>query len=510
MRNTLPSLSAALLAASLCAAEASQPTAQTGRIKGFVLKDIDRELDLKRSPRAAGVTVRFQPLSGMVPARGPRTPRDYQDDMPAWPAGPWDSAAWRPPASPRSVAVRTAADGSFEFDTLPPGRGRVLIEDGSRDGERIVLFRDVEVQAGKTQEVWLIQRRLTATGRITRSGRPGAGLRVKILTHGSQSSANSGLTREDGTFAVPLMGDSESARVTIETVEGMTLGVRLDGVGREFRPLAIDLGSVIVSGTVTDKQTGAALPGVGVSISWLDRSSLDRDGRYQFGLDPRRRLIAVSDSDGRFQLDLDPGTYDVSTWRRGYHDIKTSLTVDHAGSPPLRLVLTPNSTISGRLTDASGQGVGGLSVVAQGAQSIGHGTTRADGSFLIDGLAAQPHTVTAFSDDGSFAAQSHVAADATDIALKLRPGGRVRLRVTGPGGAPLAGARAAVSKVDGERFAAWQGAMLTDAEGKVELSTPAGMVEVDVRNGAIDGQTMVAVAPGQSTDASLNLLMRIP
>jgi len=503
------SLLPALLALSLGTAEASQPTAQTGRVKGFVLKDLNLDGDLKRSGRVPGITVRFQPLSGVVPAKAPRTPRDYGDEIPAWPPGPWDSAAWRPPASPRSVAVRTAADGSFAFDALPPGRGRVLIEEGSGDHQKGVLFRDVEVQAGKTQRVWLIQRRLLATGRITRSGRPGSGLRLKILSgEGSQWSANSGLTREDGTFAVPLDAFGYPARLTIETVEGTPVVVRLVMIGghsdasRDTDPLELDLGSVIVSGVVTDKETGAGLAGVGVTTSWLKPSPV--------GEDPRRRLFAVSDSEGRFQFDLDPGTYGLSTSRRGYHDTRGSITIDAAGTPPMRLALTPNSTISGRLTDASGQGVGGLSVVAQGPKSAGHSMTRADGSFLIDGLSAEPHTLTAFTDAGFFVAQSHVTAGATDVALKLRPGGRVRLRVTGPGGSPLQGARAAVTGVDGQRFVAWQGEKLTDAEGKVELSTPAGRVEIDVRNGAIDGQTTVAVAPNQSVDASLNLLMRIP
>ena len=446
----------AVLALSLGAAQSSQQTAQPGRVEGVVRT--------KAGTGVPGIRVRFQPLQG----------------------------------SPRGSEVRTAADGSFAFNDLTPGHARVLAStEDPGDGGNSVELQDVNVLPGQTLHVVLTRSRIVVSGRITRSGHPGAGLRVEIMSHErGRFSSNSGLTGEDGRYTVALTAPG-TARVMVETIEGRTrFPVRnLVIPDVDSHTIDLDLQGVAGSGLVVDNDTGEPIPGTRVTLSSRELNAT---------------TDAVSGPDGRFRFEMEPGDYDVSTSLSGYHNAKASVTLGSAGTPPLRLALSRNLTISGTLTDSSGRGVGGLAVVAHGPQSAGQAVTRGDGSFLIDGLAAQPHTLTAFSDTGSFAAQSRVAAGATDIALRLQPGGRVRLRVTGPGGAPLAGARAAVSKVDGKRFAAWQGAKLTDAEGKVELATPAGMVEIDVRNGAIDGQTMVPVPPGQSADASLSVLRRIP
>jgi hypothetical protein len=190
----------------------------------------------------------------------------------------------------------------------------------------------------------------------------------------------------------------------------------------------------------------------------------------------------------------------------GYRPAQTSVTVGTAGAPEIRFALSKGQSISGRVIDSSGRGIGGLSVMARGPQSSGgFGVTLADGSFQIGGLGSQPHTLTVFSDAGLFAAQSDVAAGTKDVELALRPAGRVRLSVTGPGGSPLGGARAALVSVDGKPFAAWRGAKTTDATGLIEFPAPTGSVEIDVRNGTLQGQATAGVASGETAEVSISL-----
>jgi hypothetical protein len=75
-----------------------------------------------------------------------------------------------------------------------------------------------------------------------------------------------------------------------------------------------------------------------------------------------------------------------------------------------------------------------------------------------------------------------VAAGTDDVAVTLRPGGRLELLVRGPGGEPVAGAFPRVVKVSGATVSVpWLGGRSpSDASGRVELGVPAGALEVEV------------------------------
>jgi hypothetical protein len=264
----------------------------------------------------------------------------------------------------------------------------------------------------------------------------------------------------------------------------------------------VNLSGVLVSGIVVDQDSG--LPMAQVRVMATSRGdAMDTPSAW------KRSRVRTGD-DGRFQFQLEAGKYDLRADpdrdQEGYQWTETSFTVGNVIEPEIRFALSKGQSLSGRVTDPSGHGIGGLSVIARGARSSGgFAVTAADGSFRLVGLGLEPYSLTAFSDDGRFAAQSGVPAGAKGVGLALRPGGRVRVRVIGPEGSPLGGARGAVVSVDGKPFPAWRGAKLTDAIGLIELPAPTGSVEIDVRNGRLQGQATVGVTTGGIADVSVRL-----
>jgi len=404
----------------------------------------------------------------------------------------------------RQTAVAlTRDDGSFVFEHLPAGPGRITMEGRSADPYRSGQERSVDIREGQTTTVEFALRKILVSGRVTRSGAPAAGLRVTVEPYDADALINrrdtgvpspssdpqwmTGITREDGRYALLLDVPGEGT-ARLDALDGRT------GFPRQYvtipdvdaHTIDLNLTGVPVSGIVVDKDTGAPIPQASISI---------------------HRLMAHvrSDADGRFRFELEPGehTFHASAQEKGYSLLETSVTVGSAGTPDVRIALN-GRRISGKVIDPAGRGVAGVPVIAWGRYSS-HGLTLADGTFQIGGLDAQPYTLTAFSDAGLFAARSDVAGGAKEVELTLRPGGRVRVQVTGPEGSPLEGVRAAVVKVDGRPFPAWRGAKQTDALGLLELSTPTGSVEIDVRNGRLQGLTTVGVTSGGVVDAAIAL-----
>jgi hypothetical protein len=408
-----------------------------------------------------------------------------------------DATRWR---WQESVAL-TRDDGSFVFEHVPPGRARITMEGSSVDPYRSGQEKRVDIREGKTSTVEFALRKILVSGRVTRSGAPAAGLRVTVKPYdtrfkipdpgvpapSSDPQWMTGVTREDGRYAL-LVDVPGGGTVQLDALDGRTgfptQRVTIPDV--DAHTLDVNLAGVPVSGTVVDKDTG-------VPIAALVSAS-------------HGRAFMRTDADGRFRFELEPGeyTFQANALGKGYSRLETSVTVGSAGTPEVRLALS-GRRISGKVIDPAGRGVAGVPVMARGRYSS-YAVTLADGAFQIGGLDEQPYTLTAFSDAGFFAAQSDVAGGAEGVGLTLRPGGRVRLQVTGPEGSPLEGVRAAVVKVDGRPFPAWRGAKQTDALGRLELSTPTGSVEIDVRSGSrLQGLTTVGVTSGGIVDATIAL-----
>jgi hypothetical protein len=306
-----------------------------------------------------------------------------------------------------------------------------------------------------------------------------------------------GVTREDGSYAL-LFDAPGPADLAVVSLDGRTgFPTRLVHVPDvDAHTIDVNLSGIPVSGIVVDKDTDAPIPQARVGASVAGKPG----------------AFTIGKADGRFQFELDPGEYRIvaDASEQGYSGAQTTVAVDAGGAPEIRLALSRGVSISGKAVDPGGRPLAGVAVVAKaqdvGAPSSGINNTLADGSFRIDGLAAQPHTLTASTFlSGLFAVRHGVAPGATGVVLTLQPGGRIRLEVTGPDGSPLEGGRAFVERVDGVAFSGFHAIAETDALGVVELAAPPGFVQVEVRKGTLRGQVSVSVTPGETAPATVRV-----
>jgi protocatechuate 3,4-dioxygenase beta subunit len=406
----------------------------------------------------------------------------------------------------------TRADGAFAFEHVPVGRSFVVLSASSAGAYMTSEEKEVEIRQGETTIVDFVIREIVVSGHITRSGAPAPGLRVTIRSRQGRSYFSfgpglapaspsgpqrmTGVTREHGAYEL-LLDLPGPADLSVDALDG-SIGfprrlVEIPDV--DAHTIDVNLSGVPVTGIVVEKDTDAPIAQARVTAALPGKSG----------------ATTIGGADGRFRFELDPGEYRIlaNASEQGYGSGQTSVTVDSGGAPEIRLALSRGLGISGKAVDPGGRGLGGLSVFAQGqdagAPSFGYGQTLPDGSFRIDGLSSGAHILTVSTDTGLFALRSGIAAGAEGVVLTLRPGGRIRLQVNGPDGSPLAGAWAAVTKVDGVPFPGGNPAPQTDALGITEMVAPAGVVDVDVRKGALRGRAAVNVSPGEVAAATVRV-----
>jgi len=404
--------------------------------------------------------------------------------------------------------TRTRGDGTFAFEHVPAGRGRVAMTAAATGFYMTSQEQDVEVRQGETSTVDFVVREVLVSGHVTRSGTPAPGLRVTLRSREgatyfsfgpgpavppSGPQRMTGVTREDGSYEL-LLDTPGAADLSIDAPDGSTGFPRrlVEIPDVDAHTIDVSLSGVPVTGIVVEKDTEAPIA----------------QARVTAVLPGKPGATAIGGADGRFRFELDPGEYRVqaNAAEQGYGSAQTSVSVDAGGAPEIRLALSRGLGISGKAVDPGGRGLGGLSVFAQGQDegtpSSGYGQTLPDGSFRVDGLSAGAHILTVSTETGLFGVRSGVAAGTEGVVLTLRPGGRIRLQVNGPGGSPLGGAWASVTKVDGLAFPNGSALAQTDALGIAEMTSPAGSVAVDVRKGSLRGGATVNVSPGEVAAAT--------
>ncbi len=263
----------------------------------------------------------------------------------------------------------------------------------------------------------------------------------------------------------------------------------------EAYTLEIAFSGAAVTGIVVDKDTDQPVPLAFVSAAPKDKDA-PRAGSAQTGVD------------GRFQLDAEPGEYTLSARAEGYGTANLAATVAASGLSDARLELEKGLEIKGRVVDASGQGVSGVAVAARAGESEYGGTqTLPDGSFRISGLAAKPYNLCAGGELAGYTVRMGLSPGGADLTLTLRPASRVRLLVKGPDGLPLPKAWAFVTKLAGAFISvpSMGGRGPTDATGVTEISTPAGAIEIEVRNETYKGTAKVSVGEGATATTEVTL-----
>jgi protocatechuate 3,4-dioxygenase beta subunit len=410
----------------------------------------------------------------------------------------------------------TGADGTFSVDRLPAGRAKVMMLVGGAGQFQTGPSRDVEIVDGETAVADFVSQEILVSGHVMRGGAPAAGMRVNVrgehqfgmflsINASPVPAAPTGpqrgtaTTREDGSFEL-LVDEPGTYHASASSADGRVSYPERQVSIPDADSFTLDLtySGVPVAGVVVDRDTEQPVADANVFASAKDAE--------------RREATSAggnTGADGRFFLELEPGEYTLNVRAESYAVESSELTVGSGGSSEVRLTLSRGGAIAGRLLDPNGRPAGGIYVGIRGDED---GTPRwspgaqslPDGSFQIANLAKGTYTLSAQSGSGMFALQTGVRPGQKDVTLTLQPGGRVQLLVRGPDGAPLEGAWASTSAVDGVK-AGMGGGLQTNAQGMTDLAAPAGQVELSVRKDRLTGQTTVTVTPGGSVAAEVTL-----
>jgi hypothetical protein len=158
------------------------------------------------------------------------------------------------------------------------------------------------------------------------------------------------------------------------------------------------------------------------------------DGSYQLGPLPAGELMVRVVNPGD-----DPFT-GLST--RTTRPDRVALVLKAGERKHVDLVVLDNDlTITGRVLDRDDHPVGGavLNALTDGSgPAVPHGRTlsQADGQFIIEGLSAGPHTITATHPEYPQGRREHVAAGTTGLQLRLERSGTLAGVVIGQDGRP--------------------------------------------------------------------------
>ena len=306
------------------------------------------------------------------------------------------------------------------------------------------------------------------------------------------------VTREDGSYEL-LVDDPGRFFARVQTLDGrITYPSReVEIPDADSHVLNLDFAGLPVAGVVVDAEAEQPIPQASVFAS-----PKKPDGP--------RGSSATAGADGRFYLEIEPGEYRLSGRAEGYAGQVADLTVGSGGASEVRLTLARGLSLTGKVVDARGRGIGDLFVTAPSGDG-GPGTstestmTLPDGSFQFAGLVQRTYNLYVSSDLSGFALRAGASPGERDVVLTLRPGGRVRLQVQGPDGGPVEGAFANIEKVAGLVVSGIGRMVTTDPQGIVEVAAPAGPVEFQIRKNRLRGKITVSVPEGGTVPAEVKL-----
>jgi 5-hydroxyisourate hydrolase-like protein (transthyretin family) len=347
------------------------------------------------------------------------------------------------------------------------------------------------------------------SGRVTdaATGTPASFVEVEASNATTGDSISSGLTDSSGNYLI----NTNLATGTYNVTAAFAAGYLMKTVGN----VAVTAGattsnvnfalnkSAIITGTVTDSVTSAALSGIAV---------------YASSSTSGFAAAAVTNSSGKYTMNtnLGTGTYNVSVLLPAGHisNTITGVAVTAGNQYTVNVPLNPSGIISGRVTTTTGTPVAGASVTASAGTNFGFATTNATGYYRItDGLDTGSYTVFA-SYGGGFATATGVSVTRgqetgnVDLQLTLLPSGTITGRVTNTTGSPISLAYVSAEGLTGS------GSAYTDDNGVYTINT--GLltgtynVTAEATGYGAMSQTGVSVTIGQTTPNIDFQLVAIP
>jgi len=333
------------------------------------------------------------------------------------------------PAGDATVIVRSAdkewsegsavtqADGRFAVAGLP--RGPVQIEVKNHK----ILSPDATIDLGAVSHVEVVCERLAGlAGRVVRAGKPVARAEVQLYQGWKRQHVT--LSEDDGTFRFDGVPAASYDLVASSVAEGATTARRPIDVGvQDIAGLVLELDlAASIAGAVVDS-SGAPVGGVMVHFAREESEAGEN-------------ASDTTADDGTFLISgLAGGIYRPHLFRsrngwaaiqpasgRRFPTVKVADGASRVTGVQLA-ILRGELTISGRAV-RRGEAVAGIEIVAFSSAQGGEVRARsgADGTFVVEGLAAGTHEVHADQMGGE---PIRVEAGARDIVLELPAGGRI-------------------------------------------------------------------------------------
>jgi carboxypeptidase family protein/PDZ domain-containing protein len=277
-----------------------------------------------------------------------------------------------------------------------------------------------------------------------------------------------------------LLDAREEARVHGVVV---TLAPEVQYAGRVVDPAGRPVAGAEVRVLATGTADGAAMP-------LARRFTSDAGGAFEFAAPDGSELEARHPSFG-------PGRARVDLAARLARRVTIALAPPGAG-PADAL------SIRGRVEDPDGQPAAGALVVAWSRRTDRDSAPRqatvdASGAFVVEGLPPGPWRVVASRDGLAPAVAQQVAAGASDVALRLRAGGRLQGAVRAGDGTPVTPFTLRVRWRGDDRFLAPRMLTVVDGAGRYDVG------------GLLPGPALVsASAPGRSPSPEVEVAIPGP
>jgi large repetitive protein len=335
----------------------------------------------------------------------------------------------------RGQSAITDSKGNFTIDDVPPGNHMLMAVRPRYDIARV----DASAAAGAKAH-----RELTATRRarivgltVDEESRPVAGARLseEVVSRSRGSFffmpvTTPPLSGPDGAFVIDVTpnADLEVQARKKGLPEARSSRLQL-GDGERKAGVVITMPSgIAVSGRVTNRD-GQALSGVEVRAAETTPGANMAIRQVVMMARRERSDDAVTTGpDGTFTVMLKEGKYDFAFSREGFATATVRSHEVNRAPKPIEVTLEPGVTLSGRVT-RNGTGVPGVFINLM-SDSIRENTeTGADGSFVISDLTPGRAMLSASKSDEFIRENRQVTIPADDIAIEIRPGGRISGRV---------------------------------------------------------------------------------
>jgi hypothetical protein len=245
-------------------------------------------------------------------------------------------------------------------------------------------------------------------------------------------------SRDDGTYVIERLRGG-SFVVSASALEHMTAlgdgGRPIVVHGEDTKPFKVDVklarGGATVAGVVMDTTGG---PVVGATVQAVFKTSSELSS-------PLLMQNTTTDEQGRFSLGCAPGHVLLIAKAEGYAPGETTRSAPSTG---VELVVTPASSIRGRVQTEEGEPVAGVSVFAQAGASrqLPQGTSDDSGKFEITGLSPGIYRLRGSGEGWLGEHAETVLLDLAEIAegvvLVVRPAATIRGKLVDNAGKPCA------------------------------------------------------------------------